>query len=95
MKRHSADFWHTKVNEFEASGLEQQVFCEQHDLRLGTFQNWVYKLRGKKPTPLLRVHSSSSESLGVELTLRRGMTLRFRGDVPPSYIAKLVRELEA
>ena len=46
------------VHEWKASSLPQRRFCEQHDVKLSTFQYWISKLN----------RENSEEAQIVELT---------------------------
>ena len=46
--RRSADEQYNLIIECRSSGLSDQQWCLQHDIKPGTFYNWVKRLRAKK-----------------------------------------------
>lgn len=68
-RRLSADAWSTMVKKFEASGLSEEVFCQQERVSLAGLQRWRTKSRpevGKRPPPPGTVASAETASF-VEL----------------------------
>lgn len=47
----------TVVRSFLTSGLSQKAFCKQHDLKLSTFKNWVYRYH-RRPVDQTSLNSS-------------------------------------
>lgn len=47
-RREARQFWTAKIAEYKSSELSQRAFCETHELRQGTFQNWLYRLRAEE-----------------------------------------------
>src|SRR4051794_6763559 len=58
MRRHGPDEWRKLIAEYEESGLSHKDFIAKHDLSLGCFQFWLYKIRKMKRSVL----GSESES---------------------------------
>ena len=46
--RRSAEEQYNLIMECRSSGLSDQQWCLQHDIKPGTFYNWVKRLRSKK-----------------------------------------------
>lgn len=44
-RRRSKQQWRELIEEFEGSGLSQQEYTQQKEIRLGTFRSWFYTLR--------------------------------------------------
>ena len=88
-KRHSPEYWQEQVQLWQASGLSQRAFCQQHHLALSTFQRWKQQLTTDKPSrvehaadfielPLIGDSSHNTTAWDIELSLGNGVTLRLR-----------------
>jgi len=84
--RHSRSDWEQLMAQYEASGLKQRAFCEQHRLAYSTFCYWRKQLR---QSPSIESHSDHLFELPtllgdkipdwrVELDLGHGVTLRMK-----------------
>ena len=58
MRPAGPDDWRKLIAEFEGSGLSHKDFVAKHDVSLGSFQFWLYKVRRLKRSIL----GSESES---------------------------------
>ena len=62
--------WQALVDEFLSSGVSEQVFCEQRDIKLNTMRKWRYQFAAelRKPTSekprkgFIKVSTPSTES---------------------------------
>jgi transposase-like protein len=84
--RRSRSGWEQLMAQYEASGLKQRTFCEQHGLAYSTFCYWRKQLR---QSPSIENHSEPLFELPmlpvdeypdwrVELDLGHGVTLRMK-----------------
>jgi transposase-like protein len=84
--RHSRSGWEQLMAQYEASGLKQRMFCEQHGLAYSTFCYWRKQLRQstsieKHSTHLFEIPMLPVEKdpdWRVELDLGYGVTLRMK-----------------
>jgi len=84
--RHSRSGWEQLLAQYEAGGLKQRAFCEQHGLAYSTFCYWRKRLRQSASIenhsehlfelPMLPV--DKSPDWRVELDLGHGVTLRMK-----------------
>jgi hypothetical protein len=88
-RRLSADAWAAMVEKFEASGLSEEVFCQQERVSLASLHRWRTKSRSEpgKKRPAMRgvanVEAASFVDLGG-LPMRSGQVevrLDFGGGV--------------
>ena len=99
MARRSRAWWTKVISEFEQSGLSQKEFCARRGLVLGSFQSWLYRIRGERSgssLALVRVEPAAPAAtpLPVEAALPSGVVLRFASSTDPRYVAALVAEVE-
>ncbi len=90
------------VAKYHASGLTQREFAQQHGLKLGTFQQWVYRphaaprtARGKK-SAFQEVSLTEVPFLNgwaAELQLPRGVALRLNTQASAEWVGALVQKL--
>ncbi len=84
-RRSRAD-WERLMEQYEAGGLKQRVFCEQHGIGYSTFYYWRKQLRHSTPIknhsePLLELPMlpvDEHPDWRVELDLGRGVVLRLK-----------------
>ena len=68
--------WFDRIETWKQSGLTQKAFCEQQQLRLGSFQRWRGKyMRGERPEA-----SSAVSFLTVNVTAAPASSLALRID---------------
>jgi len=91
-------FWEQLIAEFEASGLPHREFVQRKDVKLFTFQSWLYRLRREresKPPRMLPVRVSAppvAARPGVLLE-SAGVTLRFEVGTDVAYLGELLAAL--
>ena len=68
--------WFDRIETWKQSGLTQKAFCEQQQLRLGSFQRWrgIF-MRGERPEA-----SSAVSFLPVNVTAASASSLALRID---------------
>ena len=98
MEKRGSQFWRKLVRAYERSGLRQQVFCDQHGIKLGTFQYWLYKTRREATGPataLVRVEmpNQSAGDTPLQAGLPGGIVLRITPGTDPRYVAALLTEV--
>ena len=90
------------VAKYRASGLTQREFAQQHGVKLGTFQQWVY--RPRSPHPLTRRKKLAFQEVSItevpflngwaaELQLPRGVALRLNAHASAEWVGALVQKL--
>ena len=89
-------FWHEHVTTWQASGLTQKAYCDEHGLRYSAFGYWVRKLRGateppteKKGAGFVPVIPATVQPTGLILSLPNGLEIR---GIEAQHLA-LVRQL--
>lgn len=65
-RRLSADAWAAMVEKFEASGLSEEVFCQQERLSLASLRRWR-AAPGKKARSKTRVVANTEATPFVDL----------------------------
>lgn len=90
------------VSKYQASGLTQREFALEHGVKLGTFQQWLYRprssqpiARGKKPAfqEVSVTEVPFLNSWAAELQLPRGEVLRLNSHASPEWVGALVQKL--
>jgi hypothetical protein len=90
------------VATYQASGLTQREFAQQHGVKLGTFQQWVY--RPRSPHRVTRRKKLAFQEVAItevpflnswaaELTLPRGVALRLNSHASAEWVGALVQKL--
>ena len=90
------------VAKYQASGLTQREFAQQHGVKLGTFQQWVY--RPRTPVPIARRKKPAFQEVSItevpflngwaaELQLPRGVALRLNSHASAEWVGALVQRL--
>jgi transposase-like protein len=84
--RRNRSVWEELMAQYEASGLKQRTFCEQHGLAYSTFCYWRKQLRQSSTIENPSEHLFELPTLPgdeypdwrVELDLGHGVTLRMK-----------------
>ena len=92
--------WSDRVRSWRQSGLSQRVYCEQHQLVLGTFVYWRCRLKkletgepADKPRFLpITIKQQSDTSLTLLIDDRH--RLEIRPDFDPDFLSKVVLALQ-
>ena len=88
---------HIKI--WQASGLTQAVYCQQHGLNAKTFSRWfkTYQLSNQPTKPLLipvEIKSAADTLPATEpiwLRLSKGYALELPGNISPRWLAELLQ----
>lgn len=95
MARLGRIYWQSVVSKFDKSELSQEAFCEVHDLTLGTFRSWLYRLRreGGSSAPKFVEVSVASKSVSSQacVVIIGKAELRFESVPDAVYLAALLR----
>jgi len=94
--------WRRHVEAWRESGLSQAVYCRQQGLNHKTFSVWTRRVQvdltldKNAPLGLLPVQVESSASVAstqtsIMLRLAHGAQLELSTDVPPPWLAELLR----
>ena len=85
------------IKAWQASGLTQGVYCQQHGLNVKTFWRWfrAYRLSKQPATPLLipveikpaATHATAS----LWLRLPEGQSLELPSNISPRWLAELIQ----
>ena len=96
--------WRRHVDAWRESGLSQAVYCRQQGLNHKTFSVWTRRVQvdlsmdKNVPLGLLPVQVESSASVAAQasmmLRLAHGAQLELSTDVPPRWLAELLRCLD-
>lgn len=78
------------VEQWQQSSMSRKVFCEEHSLKLSTFDYWIaQKRRVNAPDSFITlVPEVSSDPQQVELSFPNGVRVKVSADV--SLIAQLI-----
>ena len=90
------------VAKYQASGLTQREFAQQHGVKLGTFQRWIY--RPRSPHSVARRKKPAFQEVSIaevpflngwaaELQLPRGVALRLNSHASAEWVGALVQRL--
>lgn len=82
---------------YRTSTLTQAQFAREHDLRLYTFQQWLYRKRARPKRPvfkeLLLPAASPGASWSAEISLGADITVRLGSVADAKLIAEVVKRL--
>jgi len=104
--RRGRAYWTELAALYEASPCRQREFAAQHDVNLGTFRSWLYRLReeardgateARSPAGFAEVVTRAvPRSDAMPCVLRVGATeLRFEQAPSASYLAELLARVGA
>ena len=87
------------IKAWQASGLTQAVYCQQHGLNVKTFSRWfkAYRLSKQPTKPLLipvEIKPAADTSPATEslwLRLPKGHSLELPGNISPRWLAELLQ----
>jgi hypothetical protein len=99
----SRRFWTTAINEFERSGLTQEVFATRRGVSVGTLRGWIYRLRRERKAsvslvPVRVVASTAPEARqpgeqAIEVEVAGRVRMRFNTGTDVEYVAQLIQRL--
>ena len=98
--RKSRKEWSRIIRAFGRSGQSHEEFCAEHQLVLGTFRTWLYRLRAAAPTEVALVPvevtspviTSEASAIVIEVA---GVEVRVTVGADVGYVVGLVSELRA
>jgi hypothetical protein len=96
MSGRTADKWRKLVAEYQASGEPIGFFCQRNKVNVSTLYYWLSKEnKSNKPTPKLLpvVERESLPVDSVEISLPKGITLRFSPGASSGYVAAIIKGL--
>jgi hypothetical protein len=85
------------IKAWQASGLTQGVYCQQHGLNVKTFSRWFRAYRLSKPPakPILmpvEIKSANTQAIAsLWLRLPKGHSLELPGNTSPRWLAELLQ----
>ena len=90
------------VAKYQAGGLTQREFAQQQGVKLGTFQQWIY--RPRSPAPIAARQKPAFQEVSItevpflngwaaELQLPRGVALRLNSHASAEWVGALVQKL--
>lgn len=94
------------VERFLTSGQTQREFARRHELKLCTFQTWLYRHRRQRgngqaaPKPLVNLVEVLGPSVATptwvgEVEVRGGTRVRFSAQIPAPLLRQTLRSLRA
>ena len=96
MSGRTAEEWRKLLSEYHASGEGVGIFCQRHKVNVSTLYYGLSKeAKDTKGVPkLLPVIEYESPSLdSVEITLPKGVTLRFSPGASANYVASIIKSV--
>jgi hypothetical protein len=88
--------WQERVAQWQASGLSQRAYASEQGFSPRQVSYWVRRLTGAHALPSLmpvRVRPSIAAVAAISLRSEHGWTVTLPRDVPPSWLAELMRAL--
>jgi hypothetical protein len=87
------------IKAWQASGLTQGVYCQQHGLNVKTFSRWfkAYRLSNQSTKPLLipvEIKTAADTLPSTEpiwLRLSKGYSLELPSNISPRWLAELLQ----
>jgi len=96
MSGRTGDEWRKLVAEYQASGEAIGLFCQRNKVNVSTLYYWLSKeTKSNKPPPKLLpvVERESLPVDSVEISLPKGITLRFSPGASSGYVAAIIKGL--
>lgn len=95
---HSETTWRHHIDQWSDSGLSQSVYCEQHDLRVGSFSKWKSKLDkknvGRHLSPFIPVTIKPDPTpLMLEIQFSGDVILKIPSDTNPDVVIPWINAL--
>lgn len=95
--------WSSIIAAFEKSGASHAAFCAQRGLNIGTFRQWLYRIRATSSAPSteiallpVEVTPPAQPSAGGEIIIAvADIEVRVAVGLDIAYVAHLVAELRA
>lgn len=88
--------WQERVAQWQASGLSQRAYAIEQGFSARQVSYWVLRLTGAQAVPGLlpvRVAPAIAGAAAISLRSEHGWTLTLPGNVPPGWLADLMRAL--
>ena len=93
------------ITRYRASGLRLRAFSADHGIPAGRLRYWLYQKRPSKPSQPLSPVSTFKEvrlpaglslapNWAAEVSLSRGVAVRFSAAAAPTWISSVVQALE-
>ena len=93
------------ITRYRASGLRLRAFSARYDIPAGRLHYWLYQKRPSKPSKPLSPVSTFKEvrlpaglslvpNWAAEVSLSRGVAVRFSAAAAPAWIGSVVQALE-
>ena len=93
--------WFDRIEDWKQSGQTQKVFCEQQQLRLGSFQRWrgIF-LRGERPeassaVSFLPVNIAAASASNLALLINDHLRIEIPAGFDPVILQQVVQALQA
>jgi hypothetical protein len=92
--------WFDCIEDWKQSGLTQKAFCEQQQLRLGSFQRWrgIF-LRGERPgasaVSFLPVNVTAAPGSNLALVIDEHLRIEIPAGFDPVILKQVVQALQA
>ena len=96
MSGRTPEEWRKLVAEYQISGEAISLFCQRHKINVSTLYYWLSKeAKSNKLAPKLLpvVERESLPSDSVEISLPKGITLRFSPGASSGYVASIIKGL--
>ena len=93
--------WFDRIEAWKQSGLTQKAFCEQQQLRLGSFQRWrgIF-MRGEKPeassaVSFLPVNVTAAPTSSLALVIDDYLRIEIPAGFDPVTLKQVIQALQA
>ena len=93
--------WFDRIETWKQSGLTQKAFCEQQQLRLGSFQRWrgIF-MRGERPeassaVSFLPVNVTAAPASSLALRIDDHLRIEIPAGFDPVTLKQVVQALQA
>ena len=86
--------WRELLAEYHSSGEPAGLFCRRHNIHTTTLHYWLRKDKpNSKPAPRLLpvVEQNALPQDSVEISLSKGITLRFSPGASAGYVASIIK----
>jgi hypothetical protein len=92
--------WSNRIKSWKQSGLSQRVYCEQHQLVLGTFVYWRSRLKKQEAgSPadrprFLPIAIRQQRDASLTLLINGQHHLEIKPDFDPEFLAKVIQAVQ-
>ncbi len=88
------EHWQSHIKAWQASGVTRKVYCQQHDLNVGTFSYWRHRLKKASNTihlvQLPTVSKSQPQHFSLRLVVNDQVAIEVSDGFNPTTLSRVI-----